>query len=176
MTEKKGLTHIYYGNSKGKTTCCVGLSVRASGAGKKVLFIQFMKTGKSNEVRALEQLPGIEVLEAPRMKKFSFNMSEEEIEEMREANDQTFAEAAEKARGGFDLFVMDEALNAIQKRILDEGLLLAFLDGKPDGLEVVMTGRHPDDPLLERADYVTEFRKVKHPYDKGILARKGIEF
>ena len=189
MTERaKGLVHIYTGNGKGKTTCSVGLSVRAAGNGKKVLFIQFMKTGKSSEISVLEHVPGIEVMDAPRMKKFSFNMNEDEIAEMKKANHDTLEKIKEKVMPGersddgvtsgtpYDLLVMDECLGALHKGFLDEEKLIAFIDDKPEDLELVMTGRHPDDLLLERADYVSEIRKVKHPYDEGVMGRKGIEF
>ena len=172
-----GCIHIYYGNGKGKTTCSVGLAVRAAGCGKKVLFIQFMKTGKSSEISMIESLPGIEVMEAPRMKKFSFKMTDEEKQEMLEQDNAVLEEIKEKVAGGdYDLLVMDESLGSCHKGFLDEGLLIDFLRNKPEHLEVVMTGRHPDDTLIQLADYVTEMHKVKHPYDKGIYARKGIEF
>lgn len=172
-----GCIHIYYGNGKGKTTCSVGLAVRAAGCGKKVLFIQFMKTGKSSEIKMIEQLPGIEVMEAPRMKKFSFRMNDEEKQEMLDADNAVLSQVREKvSEGDYDLLVMDESLGSCHKGFLDEGLLLDFLRNKPDHLEVVMTGRHPDDTLMAIADYVTEMHKVKHPYDQGINARRGIEF
>ena len=172
-----GCIHIYYGNGKGKTTCSVGLAVRACGCGKKVLFIQFMKTGKSSEIKMIESLPGIDVMEAPRMKKFSFKMNDEEKQEMLEADNETLGEIRSRvADGGYDLLVMDECLGSCHKGFLDEGLLLDFLRTKPEHLEVVLTGRHPDDTLIEMADYVTEMHKVKHPYDNGINARRGIEF
>ena len=172
-----GRIHIYYGNGKGKTTCSVGLAVRAAGCGKKVLFIQFMKTGKSSEIRVIEKLPGIEVMEAPRMKKFSFNMNDDEKREMLEADNAVLALIREKvSNGSYDLLVMDESLGSCHKGFLDESLLLDFLRNKPEHLEVVMTGRHPDDTLMGIADYVTEMHKVKHPYDQGVMARRGIEF
>ncbi len=172
-----GRIHIYYGNGKGKTTCSMGLAVRAAGCGKKVLIIQFMKTGKSSEIKTLENIPGIEVMDAPRMKKFSFNMSDDEKQEMLEADNAVLGEIRQKvADGGYDLLIMDECLGSCHKGFLDEQLLIDFLRNKPEHLEVVMTGRHPDDTLMEIADYVTEMHKVKHPYDEGIMARRGIEF
>lgn len=174
---KLGKIHIYYGNGKGKTTCSVGLAVRAAGCGNKVLFIQFMKTGKSSEIKMIEGLPGIEVMEAPRMKKFSFNMTDEEKKEMLEQDNEVLGMIRSKVEEGeYDLLVMDESLGSCHKGFLDEALLIDFLKNKPDHLEVVMTGRHPDDTLIGMADYVTEMHKVKHPYDKGVMARKGIEF
>ncbi len=94
-----GCIHIYYGNGKGKTTCSVGLAVRAAGCGKKVLFIQFMKTGKSSEIKMIEQLPGIEVMEAPRMKKFSFRMNDEEKQEMLDADNAVLGQVRDKVSG-----------------------------------------------------------------------------
>ena len=172
-----GCIHIYYGNGKGKTTCSVGLAVRAAGCGKKVLFIQFMKTGKSSEIKMIESLPGIEVMEAPRMKKFSFRMTDEEKKEMLDKDNAVLEEIKEKVKDGeYDLLVMDESIGSCHKGFLDEGLLIDLLETKPVHLEVVMTGRHPDDTLIRMADYVTEMHKVKHPYDQGINARRGIEF
>ena len=172
-----GCIHIYYGNGKGKTTCSVGLAVRASGCGKKVLFIQFMKTGKSSEIKVIENLPGIEVMEAPRMKKFSFKMNDEEKREMLEEDNRVLDLIREKVSGeNYDLLVMDESIGSCHKGFLDEALLIDFLKNKPEHLEVVLTGRHPDDTLMDLADYVTEMHKVKHPYDKGTMARRGIEF
>lgn len=172
-----GCIHIYYGNGKGKTTCAMGLAVRAAGCGKKVLIIQFMKTGRSSEIRMLESLPGIEIMDAPRMTKFSFRMTDEERQEMLAADNAVLGEIREKVAGGeYDLLIMDECLGSCHKGFLDEQLLIDFLRNKPEHLEVVMTGRHPDDTLIEIADYVTEMHKVKHPYDEGIRARRGIEF
>lgn len=134
-----GCIHIYYGNGKGKTTCSVGLAVRAAGCGKKVLFIQFMKTGKSSEIKMIEQLPGIEVMEAPRMKKFSFRMNDEEKQEMLDADNAVLSQVREKvSEGDYDLLVMDESLGSCHKGFLDEGLLLDFLRNKPYHLEVVI--------------------------------------
>ena len=172
-----GCIHIYYGNGKGKTTCAVGLAVRAAGCGKKVLFIQFMKTGRSSEIAMIGTLPGIEVMDAPRMKKFSFKMTDDERQEMLAADNAVLAEIGSKTScGDYDLLVMDECLGSCHKGFLDEQLLIDFLKNKPEHLEVVMTGRHPDDTLIAFADYVTEMHKVKHPYDQGIMARRGIEF
>ena len=103
-------------------------------------------------------------------------IAEEEKQECSAAIGRTFAAATSFAvREGATLLVLDEVCAAISCGFLPEGEVLAFLDGKPDDLEVVMTGRNPSEALQERADYITEMVKRRHPFDKGIGARKGIE-
>ncbi|MBQ3282143.1 MAG: cob(I)yrinic acid a,c-diamide adenosyltransferase [Eubacterium sp.] len=172
-----GCIHIYYGNGKGKTTCAMGLAVRAAGCGKKVLIVQFMKTGRSSEISMLGTLPGVEIMDAPRMTKFSFRMTDEEKQAMLAADNAVLSDISNKVSSAdYDLLIMDECIGSCHKGFLDEQLLIDFLKNKPEHLEVVMTGRHPDDTLIGLADYVTEMHKVKHPYDEGIRARRGIEF
>lgn len=176
MRKDLGLIHIYCGEGKGKTTCAVGLTVRASGYGLKVLFMQFLKTGTSSELKVLSGLDGVDILETTPVRKFSFQMTEEEKEETRRISAKEIADAAKATAGGdYDMLVMDETLGAIEAGLLDEKVVIDFLKSKPENLEVVLTGRYPSDELVELADYVSKIDKVKHPYDRGIKARKGIE-
>ncbi|MCI5698266.1 MAG: cob(I)yrinic acid a,c-diamide adenosyltransferase [Clostridiales bacterium] len=171
-----GLVHIYCGDGKGKTTAAVGLTVRAQGFGLKVLFMQFLKDGNSSELNVLRKLDNVEVLGAKPIKKFTFQMSKEELEETKEMSAKQLKEAEEKVMNGdYNLLVLDEALGSIEAGVLDEQLILDFLKNKPEKLEVVITGRIPSDNMIEAADYVSRIEKVKHPYDQGIPARKGIE-
>ncbi|MBR3786203.1 MAG: cob(I)yrinic acid a,c-diamide adenosyltransferase [Firmicutes bacterium] len=171
-----GLVHIYCGEGKGKTTCSVGLTVRASAYGHKVLFMQFLKPGTSSELKALRTLPGVTVVNTTPTKKFTFMMTDEEKAEVRERNAKEFLEVVEQAkREEVNMLVMDETLGAIEAGVLDEDIIVEFLQNKPEKLEVVMTGRYPSDRLVELADYVSRLDKVKHPYDAGIPARAGIE-
>ncbi|MDD7347225.1 MAG: cob(I)yrinic acid a,c-diamide adenosyltransferase [Clostridiales bacterium] len=171
-----GLVHIYCGDGKGKTTAAVGLTVRAQGFGLKVLFMQFLKDGNSSELNVLRKLDNVEVLGAKPIKKFTFQMSKEELEETKEMSAKQLKEAEEKVMNGdYNLLVFDEALGSIEAGVLDEQLILDFLKNKPEKLEVVITGRIPSDNMIEAADYVSRIEKVKHPYDQGIPARKGIE-
>ena len=171
-----GLVHIYCGDGKGKTTAAVGLTVRAHGFGLKVLFMQFLKDGNSSELNVLRTLENIEILAAKPVKKFTFQMSEEELAATKEMSANQLQEAIDKVMSGnYDLLVLDEALGSIEAGVLDENLLLDFLDKKPEKLEVVITGRFPSEKMVEAADYVSRIEKVKHPYDQGIPARKGIE-
>ncbi|NCE97561.1 MULTISPECIES: cob(I)yrinic acid a,c-diamide adenosyltransferase [unclassified Emergencia] len=171
-----GLVHIYCGEGKGKTTCSVGLTVRACGYGLHVLFMQFLKSGDSSELKILKSLPGIEVLGTKPIKKFSFQMTEEEKEETRQINAEQFADMVKMLENDhYDMLVLDEVLGSIEAGLLDDQLIVNFLKNRPEQLEVVMTGRYPTEELEELADYVSRIDKVKHPYDKGIPARAGIE-
>ena len=171
-----GLVHIYCGEGKGKTTCSVGLTVRACGYGLHVLFMQFLKSGDSSELKILKSLPGIEVLGTKPIKKFSFQMTEEEKAETRRINAEQFADMVKMLENDhYDMLVLDEVLGSIEAGLLDDQLIVNFLKNRPEQLEVVMTGRYPTEELEELADYVSRIDKVKHPYDKGIPARAGIE-
>ncbi len=171
----EGLVHLYCGDGKGKSTAAVGLSVRAFGAGKRVVFTQFFKDGSSSEIAVLRQLPGVKVLVCPEHFGRFRNMTPEKREKARAAYAELLESALSSASEA-DLLVLDEAVSACNHGIIDEGRLLAFLGERPAGLEVVLTGREPSEALLAAADYVTEMKKRRHPFDAGIPARKGIEF
>lgn len=171
-----GLIHIYCGEGKGKTSAALGLALRAAGAGIKVLFVQFLKDGSSSEISMLERL-GIETACCPDIRKFVFQMTEEERRQGGEEYSRLLSAAVSRCREeGFGLLVLDEVLPACRLGLVPEEALMDFLRSKPSELEVVLTGREPSPALLELADYVTEMKKLRHPYDRGIQARKGIEF
>lgn len=173
---KLGLIHIYTGNGKGKTTAAMGLILRASGRGLKVILGQFLKGRETGELRTLKLLPGVEVFRGKPLTKFTFQMTEEEKAEVLRSHNLFIQElAARCVEEKADLLVLDEVIGACGTGVLDETLLLEFLKHKPEHLEVVMTGRNPSPELLELADYVSEVCKRKHPFDKGIPAREGIE-
>ena len=172
-----GRVHVYCGDGKGKTTCGMGLCMRAAGAGKKVLICQFMKDNSTSERRILAQIPGVTLVPGLQHEKFSFQMNQEEKAARRTFYNKRLEELFRKAEEeNFDLLFMDEALYAIRAGLLDEETLLQCLDERPQGLEVILTGQGPDEKLLARADYVTEMKKIKHPYDQGVKAREGIEY
>ena len=171
-----GLTHIYYGDGKGKTTAAVGLAVRCAGRGNKVLLVQFLKSRDSGELYSLAKLPDIEVMRGKESKKFTFQMNDEEKHALLLEHNKMFDMVLAKVRSGnYALLVLDEVIGAINARVFDENRLIEFLLNKPENLEVVMSGRNPSARLIELADYVSEVRKVKHPMDRGIMAREGIE-
>lgn len=173
----QGLMHIYTGEGKGKTTAAVGLGVRAAGAGKTVLFAQFLKDGSSSEIAVLNEIENINTRHCETVTGWVKDMTEEErakakADYARFLSD-LFAEAeAEDA----DLLILDEILAAVNCGFIEERELLSFLEKRPAKLEVVLTGRSPSPDICLRADYITEMKKLKHPYDRGIRARRGIEY
>lgn len=171
-----GCVHIYCGDGKGKTTCATGLCVRAAGSGMSVLYHQFLKDNNSSERSILEKIPQITVVPGKKQTKFTFQMNEEELQAVREDNDAMLDQLFETAdRENYDMLAMDECIYAVDKKLLSEDKLIAHLKNKPKKLEVVMTGRNPSEKLMDCADYVSEIVKRKHPFDKGISARVGIE-
>ena len=174
---KQGLIEIYCGDGKGKTTAALGLILRAAGRDLKVLLCQFLKGRETGELTSLKLLPQVEILRGKALTKFTFQMTAEEKEQVAKEHEVLLHRALTRCQEGkFDLLVLDEALGACALKLLDEPALLNFLKQKPAGLEVVLTGRNPSGALLEAADYVSEINKRKHPFDKGILAREGIEY
>ena len=159
-----GLVHIYCGDGKGKTTAAMGLAVRCAGWQKRVLVAQLMKQDNSGERRILEQLPQVTLWQTYPSAKFSFRMTDAEKQAAAEWYTAQFRKIAETVH------------SCITCGFLPEQLVLDFLENRPEALEVVITGRDPSAALLERADYVTEMTLRKHPYEKGISARKGIEY
>jgi len=173
-----GLIHVYFGDGKGKTTAALGLAIRAAGCGQSVVIIQFLKDWKSGELKSLALLPNITVLRGKASGgTFVFEMSVEQKAETKDIHDDNLKNALEMQRNGqCDLLVLDEALDAYSLGLLDDGLFEGLLDNKPEMLELVITGHSADANIIERADYVTEMAKRKHPYDLGVTARRGIEF
>ena len=178
MTESvspPGLLHIYCGDGKGKTTAALGLALRAAGRGRKILLLQFLKDGKSGEFASLSHIPNIETIPQTRAFGFSWTLTPpEKAEAIHYYN--SLMETAFSRAAGFGLLVLDEALGACSAGMLEEARLLELLDARPKELEVVLTGRGPSQALLDRADYVTEMKKRKHPYERGVPARPGIEY
>ena len=172
-----GCLHIYCGNGKGKTTAALGLALRAAGRGKKVLIARFLKTDDSGEVAALKGIFGIQVMPCEKVFGFFWQMTEEEKKEAGQYYRELLCRAWQEAvRGPYHLLVLDEILAACNHGLVEEQRLISDLRTRPPGLEVVLTGRDPSKELVDLADYVSEIKKKKHPYDKGLGAREGIEY
>lgn len=196
-----GLVHIYCGDGKGKTSAACGLAVRMAGRGNQVVIARFLKTDDSGEVEVLKQIPGIHVIPCEEEYGFVFAMDEETKKRAAAFNTQLFKRAVEKtmevcSRCGQNAFaegelceeaplgesqtqcllVLDEIMAAVNYGMVPEKLVLEFLNSRPDNLEVVLTGRDPSEHMQNAADYISEIRKVRHPFEKGISARIGIEY
>ena len=169
-----GLVHIYCGDGKGKTTAAMGLALRACSIGAKVLVVQFLKNGKSPEVVSLKEKFGVTVLAYDDICGFSkwFDQAQREVcTDVHNCNLKTVF----SMKNDFDMIVLDEIIGTIHSKLINESLIMELLKNKPEHLEIVMTGRDPSEELMAYADYISEIKKIKHPYDQGIKARVGIE-
>lgn len=172
----KGLMHLYCGDGKGKTTAALGLAVRAAGNGFHVVIAQFLKSMDTGELAMLDKL-GVSVLRVEGKFGFSWQLTEEEKTCLTAAHTALFERAMKECgQGGQTLLVLDELCAALSCGLIDREIVLDSLRRKPEELEVVVTGRNPAPELMDMADYITEMRKIRHPMDEGIQARKGIEF
>ena len=163
------MLHLYFGSGKGKTTAAAGLALRALGHGKKVGVVQFLKDGTSGEIEPMRRL-GAAVFACPNAK-FTWLMTPQEKAAALAHNTQTLEAALQMP---CDLLILDEACAALRAALLPEALLQKAVLNAP--YEVVLTGRDPADWMLQNADYITEFTARRHPYEKGIPAREGIEY
>ncbi|CAD5245184.1 cob(I)yrinic acid a,c-diamide adenosyltransferase [Thermococcus camini] len=171
--DKLGLVHIYTGNGKGKTTAAFGLAVRMLGSGGKVIILQFMKAPDVyGEQKKIAECGA--VIESFGLPKFVHGKPEpDDIEAAKKA----LQRAREVVSSGeWDLVILDEVCVALGFKMLDVEEVRELIGSKAQHTELVLTGRYCPEELFELADYVTEMREVKHPYQRGILARKGVEF
>lgn len=172
----KNLIHIYTGNGKGKTTAAIGLCIRYAGSGGKVLFAQFLKNNNSSELTILNKIDAIQLILCDEIFGFYSKMSDETKKRAKDVYCSYLRKIIDMAmHQDIQMIILDEVIAAYNYNLIEREFLLEFLRNKPDQLEVIMTGRNPEAELLELADYVSEIVKVKHPYDKGIKARVGIE-
>lgn len=173
-----GLIHVYTGDGKGKTTASLGLAIRALGHGRRVGIFQFLKDSATRygEMIALEAaFPQLTYVRFKHSSPYFKPGLTDEV--LSKAVGEGFDEALEHVRREpFDLVVFDELNICVSRGWLPLERLLAFLRERPSSMEVVITGRDAPAGLIEAADYVTEMRLVKHPYQKGVNARQGVEF
>lgn len=203
---RTGQIHVYTGDGKGKTTAAMGLVLRAVGQGLNVYVIQFLKGGSyTGEYLCLKNfIPNVEVMQfgkpcikqQKQMKINSFVSSRERFDFVRDevecgncrscfVNDDEqkdfVKEAFKKAQevvgcGDYDLVVLDEINMAVHLGFLEKEKLLGLMDKKPKQIEMVLTGRNACSEVISAADLVTEMKEVKHYFNKGLLARKGVEY
>lgn len=174
---KMGLIHIYCGNGKGKTTAALGLALRAAGSGMKVHFVQLLKGGKTSELESLSLIPNISVDRSETNYGFTFRMSDDTKVKLIQCHNKLLRRADElMASGKIVMLIIDEFNAAYEYNLLDQNLADKIVTMKPQHIELILTGRNPQQKFMDIADYVSEIGLVKHPYLKGQKARKGIEF
>ena len=169
------MIHLYCGEGKGKSTAACGLAVRAAGNGMRVLFVQFFKNGTSGETNILRRVNNIDFL-FPQQHYGRYKMLNKAQKEAIKTAYAAMLEQVICAARQYEMIVLDEAVSAFGYGMFEREKLLAFLNEEGQAREIVLTGRNPLPELLELADYATNMQKAKHPYDKGVPARKGIEF
>ncbi|MDR3091928.1 MAG: DNA-3-methyladenine glycosylase [Clostridiales bacterium] len=173
----RGLVHVYTGDGKGKTTAAVGLSARAAGRGRRVLFANFLKSTDSGEFFALENVYNISVLSGETRRPFFFSAEKQEkIEIISEHNDRAKEILRRLRADSCDFLVLDEIFPALAAGAIDPALTDKIIFEKPGRLELVLTGRGAESKYLALADYATEFAAVKHPFEQGVSARMGVEW
>ena len=199
------MIQLYTGDGKGKTTAAVGQAVRAVGSGYRVMFCQFMKGGESGELEVLKGLPQVEIYRCEREFPFFNAMTDRDKEEITEIHNEIIRNIIRRLDGLNNtgnistngsgaaglMVVLDEITYPLNWGLIDVSLfkdlvgkMKALYNGRSGDsgeeslsrIELVLTGREPDRFILENADYITEMKKLRHPFDRGIQARKGIEY
>ena len=168
----QGLVHVYTGDGKGKTTAALGLALRAVGQGMKVIIIQFIKGDCTcGEHISAERYHLFEIVQLNTGNSFT-----QSLEELRSTTEQTLA-LAEKIvfSGDYGMVILDEIFVAISKGLVGTKKILDLMNSKPVPMELILTGRGAPKEIIAQADLVTEMVAVKHPFTKGVMARKGIE-
>ena len=171
------MIHAYYGDGKGKSTAAAGVALRAAGNRMRVMYVQFLKTENTGERLALQSIDGINLTSCPLELKFTYEMDDRERQQVSMMYRGIFERAVSITLSDrYDMIVLDEVFDVINEGMLSESSVFEFISNAPNNIEIIMTGRKPPKRFIDAADYVTEFKKHKHPYDRGIQARKGIEY
>jgi cob(I)alamin adenosyltransferase len=169
---EKGLIQIYTGEGKGKTTAALGLALRASGQGKRVEFIQFLKNELCGEHFFTQRYQPFKIVQMTTEDCFKASP-----EKLKEESQKTLAFAQEEMLSGkYDLLILDEIFIALSRKFISLDQVENLIDKKPRELELVLTGRYAPPEIIQKADLVTEMRLIKHPMSTGIMARRGIEY
>ncbi|MFH1699964.1 MAG: cob(I)yrinic acid a,c-diamide adenosyltransferase [Candidatus Zixiibacteriota bacterium] len=177
-SRKKGFIIVYTGNGKGKTTAALGLCVRAVGHGNKIGIIQFIKSDwEYGELKGLKQLsPAIDI-QTLGAGCIGIMGDEKPLEEHKKAANKALNAAIKVVQSEkYNILILDEINVAINLGLITTDQVMEFLKNKPAHLNIVLTGRNAPAELIEAADLVTEMKEIKHPFQKGIPARKGIDF
>ena len=177
MNSEEGLIILYTGEGKGKTTAALGLVLRAVGYKKKCLVVQFGKAWFTGELVGIKKLsPYVKIIQGG--KGFLDILgSKVSIKDHKKAASKAYNILYKEVTSDkWDVVVADEIVGAVYAKVLPLTKALQLIDNKPTRLDLVLTGHHADEELINKADLVTKMQEIKHPYQKGILAKKGIDF
>lgn len=172
-----GMLHIYCGDGKGKTTASLGLALRAAGSGMRVHIVQLLKGAYTSELDSLKLLPNVTVERCDKNYGCSFKDDDENKRGVTECNNRLLTHARELVNsGGIDMLIIDEFNNAYSLGLVDRELADSIVMDRSQQLELVLTGRGPHQRFIDAADYVSEIKAIKHPFESGVSGRKGIEY
>jgi len=167
----KGLIQVYTGDGKGKTTAALGLALRAVGQGMKVIVIQFVKGRTCGEHLFAAKYHPFDIVQLNTGDSFT-----QTLDELRPVTEQTLALAEEViVSGSYDMVILDEIFVAVSKGLITTEQVKDLMNKKPEGVELILTGRGASEEIVQQADLVTEMTAVKHPLTSGITVRRGIE-
>ncbi|WP_291582768.1 cob(I)yrinic acid a,c-diamide adenosyltransferase [Clostridium sp. UBA6640] len=175
---KEGYIQIYTGNGKGKTTAAVGLATRAAGNEFKVTMVQFLKSGSTGELESAKKLsPHFNIYRFEKPRGFFWTLNDDQKAELKEEIQEAYRFCLKvMADKQCDILIMDEIMGALGNELVSEEQLLELMDKKPKDMELIMTGRNVPERIMEKANLVTEMKDVKHYFNEGVPARKGVEF
>lgn len=177
MKLEKGLIHIYTGDGKGKTTAALGQGIRAAGNGLKVYMVQFLKTSLTGELETIKKIDNFYVFRFETPKNFFWNLTAKEKTKLKEETNEAISFINKTIEtNDCDVLILDEFFGSLSNSLIDKEEFMKILNKKPINMEIIMTGRNAPIEFIELSDYVSEIKMIKHPYQKGINSRKGIEY
>lgn len=173
---EKGYVQVYTGNGKGKTTAALGLGFRAVGRGFNVLLVQFLKSMDTGELESIHKFPHFTVTRLGETNKFSWTLTTEEKDQLIKNTQREWSEFVEGLQANpVDVLILDEVMGALKVGLITIEQLADFIDNKSEGMELILTGRDVPKEIEDRADLITEMKKIRHYYDQGVVSRDGIE-
>ncbi|WP_243190568.1 cob(I)yrinic acid a,c-diamide adenosyltransferase [Clostridium gallinarum] len=178
MKLEKGLVQIYTGEGKGKTTAAIGQGIRAYGNGLKVYMLQFLKGGKTGELKTIDELgDNFKIFRFEKPKDFTWNLTDEEKEELRLEIREGYNFILDVIKENkCDVLIIDEVMAVLSNKFLSVEEVTYIIDNKPETMELILTGRNVPKEILEKSNLVTEMKCIKHYFSEGVPAREGIEY
>lgn len=178
MKLEQGLVQVYTGEGKGKTTAAIGQGMRAYGNGLKVYMLQFLKGGRTGELKTVSELSeNFKIFRFEKPKDFTWNLNKEELEELKLEIREGYNFILNVIKNNeCDVLIIDEVMGVLSNKFLTVDEIIYVIENKPKNMELILTGRNVPKEIVEKSDLVTEMKCIKHYFEKGVGAREGIEF